>query len=115
MNRILATAILPNIAPASLAEFKDLAATILERVRTEPGTLQHDWFLNSDETRCVVHEGYVDSEAVLAHLGNVGEFLGKLIELGGGVELEVFGDPSPDLVAAPAGLQPRISGTLQTK
>jgi hypothetical protein len=31
---------------------------------------------------------------LLAHIANLGETFGKLVELGGGCELELFGDPS---------------------
>ena len=41
-------------------QLKPLAAALLERVRPEVGTSQHDWYFNVDETRCVVHEPYQD-------------------------------------------------------
>ena len=50
---------------------------------------------------------------MLAHLDNVGELVGRLIVLGGGLEYEVFGDPSPDMRARWA-VQPRISSTFQS-
>ena len=45
---------------------------------------------------------------MLAHLGNVGPLLGRLVYLGGGLELAVFGDPSAALRDAIAAFQPRI-------
>jgi hypothetical protein len=45
---------------------------------------------------------------VLAHLKNVGHLLGPLGEAGGGVELEIFGNPSTDLEAALSGMSPKI-------
>ena len=38
----------------------------------------------------------------------VGEALGTLIELGGGVEIEVFGSPSDALLQAISAMQPRV-------
>ena len=75
----------PNIAPDDLAEFKQLAAATLQLAIPEPGTLQYDWFFSEDQTRCVVSEIYADSDAMLAHLGNVAEYMGRQIELGGGL------------------------------
>ena len=108
MEELQVTAVFPNIAPDGLAEFKELAAQAVEQAGTEPGTLQYDWFLSDDGRRCVVRERYASSEAVLAHLGNAGAMLGRLVELAGGVELEVFGEPSPELLAATSAFQPVI-------
>ena len=53
--------------------------------------------LLEDETKCEVREVYADSEAMLAHIATVGDVLGPLVELGGGLEAEVFGSPSAEL------------------
>lgn len=49
-------------------------------------------------------EVYADSNAVLAHIGNLGDLLGQLMAVAD-MTLEVFGDPSPELrqVGAPVG------------
>lgn len=54
-------------------------------------------------------ETYADSDALLTHIGNadVGELVDKLVALGGGLELDVFGTPSPQLTEAIAGVNPR--------
>ena len=114
MDQLQVTATFPNIASENLAEFKQVAARALESARGEPGTVQYDWFFNDDESRCVVRETYANSEAVLAHLGNTGELLGKLIELGG-FQVEVFGDPSAQLMEAAAALQPSTYSYFQGK
>ncbi len=98
MKQVQVTAIFPNIAPARLADFKECVAQGVEVTKDEPGTLQYDWFFNSDETRGVVRQTFASSEAVLAHAANMGELLGELVELGGGVELELYGKPSPDVL-----------------
>lgn len=60
-------------------EFKKMAADCITAVKkNEPGALQYDWFLSPDESECIVRENYADSNAVLAHMGNVGELLDKL-------------------------------------
>lgn len=115
MEKIQITATLPNIAAENLAAFKEVAARALELTRAEATTLQYDWFFSDDETRCVVRETYANSDAVLAHLANVGELIGKLAELGGGLEIEAFGDPSPELLEAAAAFEPTIYRFFQGK
>jgi Antibiotic biosynthesis monooxygenase len=99
----------------NLAEFKQLAAEALDAVRGEPGALQYDWFFSDDGTRCVVRETYANSDAVLAHVDNVGPLLGRLVELGGGLELEVFGEPSEALRNALAAFNPPVYSFVQGK
>ena len=113
--KIQVSAVFPNIAPADLAAFKQVAAEALELTIPEPGTLHYDWFFSEDETKCVVREIYADSDAMLAHLGNVGELLGRLIELGGGLEPEGFGSPSAALAEAIAPFSPTMYGHFQGK
>jgi quinol monooxygenase YgiN len=105
MTSIQVNAKFPEIATTDLAEFKEVAAEALAIARTEEGVLQYDWFFDEAQTVCVVLETYHDSEALLAHIANVNEAFGRLIELGGGCEVEMFGDPSARLVDATAGLQ----------
>jgi hypothetical protein len=45
----------------------------------------------------------------------VGDLLGKIIEVGGGIEIEVFGDPSDTLLNATQALQPTIYSYFQGK
>jgi quinol monooxygenase YgiN len=115
MEQLQVTAVFPAIADENREEFRQLAADALADARGEAGTLQYDWFFSDDGTRCVVREIYADSQAVFVHLGNVGAALGRLVELGGGLELEVFGDPSPELRDAIAAFQPRIYAYAQGK
>jgi quinol monooxygenase YgiN len=115
MEHIQLTATLPNIAPGNLADFKELAARALELTSGEEATLQYDWFFSDDETKCVVRETYANSDAVLAHVANMGDLIGKLAELGGGLQIEAFGDPSPELLEAAAVFQPTVYRYFQGK
>ena len=115
MEQIHITATVPSIAPDRLAEFKDLATRALELTRGEEHTLQYDWYLNEDETTCVVRETYASSEAVLAHMANMGELIGQIAELGGGLEIEAFGTPSAELLEAAAALAPTVYRFYQGK
>ena len=60
----------------------------------EPGTLHYQWWLAEDGSRCQAHDTYEDSEAMLAHLANIGPRLPELLALGSLTRFEVFGDVS---------------------
>ena len=85
-------------------EFKALAAECRRIVKEkDQGTLQYDWFFNEDQHECVVLERYQDSNALLDHMGNLGETLGQLLSTGD-FSAEVFGTPSTELLNASEGL-----------
>lgn len=100
MERLQLTVTFLDIAPDNLDEFKQMGGDALKIAAEEPGLLQYDWFFNAGETTCVVRETFENSDAVLAHLGAVGPMIGPLVEIGGGIQLEVFGTPSEQLAAA---------------
>jgi quinol monooxygenase YgiN len=104
MDRIQVSARFAHVSDANRAEFKRIAAVALDISRREPGVLQYDWFFNDAETVCVVRETYQDSKALLAHIANLGETFGELVELGGGCELELFGNPSLSMADTGAGV-----------
>ena len=107
MDQIQLTVTFPKIAPDDLDEFKRLAGEALKIAADEPGLLQYDWFFNTDETACVVRERFENSDAILIHLGNVGEIIGPAVQLGGGIEIEMFGgSPSDQLVQALSAFSP---------
>lgn len=115
MESLQVSAVFPAIATESSTEFRQLADEVLDIVRSEPGTLQYDWFYSQDGSRCVVRETYASSDAVLEHLGNVGPNLQRLVELGGGLELEVFGTPSKAVADAIAAFNPNVYDYAQGK
>ena len=115
MEQLQVSATFPSISPDAADQFTQLAAEALATIRGEPDTLQHDWFFSDDGARCVVRETYASSDAFLAHLAGAGPLLGRLVELGGGLELEVFGEPSAAVRDAVAAFQPRIYSYRQGK
>ena len=85
-------------------EFKRIAAEMIKLVEDkETDTLQYDWYFNKDGTECAVLEKYTGPEAVMAHLGNVGELLGQLMEIAD-FKAEIFGELSEELLNAAAEL-----------
>lgn len=112
MSQLQVTARLA-IHPGKLGEFKAVAAQCMESVRTrDSGTLQYDWFFSADQTECVVRETYRDSDAILEHVGNLGETLHDLLAVCD-IDLEIFGAPSPALLAALTGTE-RIFSPFQS-
>jgi quinol monooxygenase YgiN len=112
MNKIQVTASL-MIHDGKLEEFKTIAQACIESVREkDKGTLQYDWFFNEDNTECVVREQYVDSNAVLEHIANLGETMGALLALAD-LSLEVYGRPSEELVKATEGMDIRVYSYFQ--
>lgn len=92
------------IQPGKFEEFAAIGAECVEIVQTkDSGTLQYDWFYNEGHDECVVRETYVDSDALLEHIEHVGEHLGRLIEISE-IAIELYGDPSEELLEASASL-----------
>ena len=84
------------INDGQLDKFKKGAEDCIAATKNESGALLYDWFINENELSCTVIETYKDSNAVLAHVGNVNEPLSKLMEISDFV-VEVFGNASVEL------------------
>lgn len=109
------TSALFKIHRGKLNEFKALAAQAIAIVKEkEKDTLQYDWFFNEDFPECVVREKYTDSSAVFTHAGNVGELLGKLLQISD-LSMEVYGDPSPELRKVMADMKAKSYSFYQGK
>jgi hypothetical protein len=78
-----------KIREGNLEAFTALMPDFVEKTSTEPACLYYDFTRNGDMAFC--REAYIGAEGVLAHLGNVGELLGKFLELADLARLEVHG------------------------
>ena len=93
-----------KIHDGKLDEFKKIARACLKSVReNDKGTLQYEWFFNADQSVCAVQELYADSNAMLDHMGNLGETLGALLSITD-MSAEMYGNPSPELLTAIDGM-----------
>ena len=102
MNDIQVNARL-KITPGKMDAFKKVAHSCVERVKQkDKGTIQYDWFYNEAKSECVVRERYVDSDAVLDHMANVGDLLSGLVALST-ISLDIYGHPSENLKNALEG------------
>jgi quinol monooxygenase YgiN len=99
---------------SNLEEFKRLAAQCMEIVRTkDTGTLQYDIYFNDDQSECIVHERYRDSEALIEHAAHLGD-LNEAIVLTGFVSGELLGEPSAELRAKMADSEVRLFTPYQS-
>lgn len=81
-------------------EYKNLIQEMSRLVETnEPDTTEYEFYLNRDETRCIVHETYANSEAVLAHNSSIASqtILPKISSVARISRFEVYGNPSHEL------------------
>ena len=82
-----------------LEEFKRLSARAMEIARIrDTGTLQFEISFNDDQSECIVHERYRDSEALIEHAALLGD-LNEAIVATGLVSGELLGEPSAELRA----------------
>lgn len=72
-----------------LADFIALFPQLIEKTKTEERCYYYDFSVSGDEIHC--REAYNGAEGVLAHLENVGELIGKALEVSDMTRLEVHG------------------------
>jgi quinol monooxygenase YgiN len=65
----------------------------------EPSTLVYQFYLNGDGTKCMVHETYVDSNAVLSHNDSTASktILPRIFNIAKLKTIDVYGNPSNEL------------------
>jgi hypothetical protein len=65
----------------------------------KPDIINYQFYLNRDETKCIVHETYAHSEAVLAQITGVASqtILPKIFSVAKISRFDVYGNPSEEL------------------
>ena len=112
MNQLQATVRL-KIHDGKLNDFKEIAAQSFTLTKEkDPNTLQYDWFFDENHTECVVRERYADSDAALAHMTNIGDLFGKIMQVAD-FSLEVYGEPSEELLKAIAPMKSKVYSFYQ--
>ena len=89
-----------TIKEGKIDEYKKLVQDMSKVVEAnEPDTVSYQFYLNSDETKCIVHETYANSEAALAHNASVASktILPKIFSVSMISRFEVYGNPSEEL------------------
>jgi len=86
-----------RIQDGKRAEFEAIGAEMIELIRkNEPDIVQYMRYFTEDGQTCTVREIYKSSDAVMAHVANVGAELQKLMAIAA-IELEVYGPVSDEL------------------
>jgi len=89
-----------KIREGMIEGIKQHANECIHRVtEKDPGTIQYDWFISSDNTECEIRETYENSEAFLAHLFNLSDLLQILYEkFASDHSVAIYGDTSRELL-----------------
>ena len=62
-----------NIVAGKTSEVKQQIPALVQMVKmTELECISYEWFFNEEKNKCYILEGFRNSEALLAHLINVG-------------------------------------------
>ena len=89
-----------SVEQGKIEEYKKLIHEMSRIVEAnEPDTINYQFYLNRDESKCSVHETYVNSEAALAHNNGVASrtILPRILSLAKISRFEVYGNPSKEL------------------
>ena len=104
-----------KIHEGKLEEFKRLSAQCMEIVRTkDTGTLQYEIYFNDDQSECIVHERYRDSEALIEHTAHLGDMMEAILATGS-VSGELLGEPSAEFRAKMADSEVRLFTPLLSR
>ena len=97
-----------DIKDGALDAFKTLMEEMVEATKAdEPETLNYEWFINADETKCQIYQRYKDSTAIMTHLASfqrkfAERFLAAVTPTG----LTVYGDPDDVVRGALSAFNP---------
>jgi quinol monooxygenase YgiN len=90
-----------TIKKEKIEEYKKLIQSMSRAVEAnEPDTITYEFYLNTDETKCIIHETYRNSEAALAHNTGIASqtILPKILTISSISKFDVYGSPSEELV-----------------
>jgi quinol monooxygenase YgiN len=99
-----------TVDPGKIEEFKKLVQEMSKEVEAnEPATIDYQFYLNKTETKCLVHETYVNSEAALAHNSSVASqtILPKIFSVSKISRFDVYGNPNKELQRMLTSLHPQ--------
>ena len=90
-----------TIDERKIEDFKKLIQQMARTVQeTEPDTITYQFYLNNkDNTKCIVYETYVNSDAAFAHLNGLASktILPKIFEVAKINRFDAYGNPSEEL------------------
>jgi quinol monooxygenase YgiN len=89
-----------NIKEGKIEEYKRLIKEMSFMVKeNEPETLNYQFYLNQDNSKCIVHETYLNSEAAFIHAnGRASQtILPRIFDVANIVKFDVYGSPNEEL------------------
>jgi quinol monooxygenase YgiN len=87
-----------SVKEGKIDEFKRLAKDVVEKSEAnESRMLAYEWYLSADRSKCALLQTLAGSDAIMAHLGNVGDLLGPLHETVQITGFNVYGNPSSEV------------------
>lgn len=96
-----------EVLPGQEEAFKQVVRKVVAAVEQEPGTMGYEWSMRADGKTFDVVEIYRDSNAVVAHVKDVGsKFGGDLGKTQKTLRLVVYGTPDAEAKQAIEGLHP---------
>lgn len=104
------------VKPGKLDGFKTLMGEMVEATQAnEPGTTHYEWFVSADEQSVHIYERYVDSAAVMVHMGTFGaKFAERFLDAVEPSRLTVYGNPNQEVMETLGGIggvhMPQIGG-----
>jgi quinol monooxygenase YgiN len=81
-----------EVPEGQLEAFKALGPKFVDKTRGESGCVHYSFSYSGNVAHC--REGYVNADAVLAHLQNVGELLAEALKIAKIIRLEVHAPAS---------------------
>ncbi|AIC15830.1 putative quinol monooxygenase [Nitrososphaera viennensis] len=99
-----------TIEEGKIEEYKELIQEMSRVVEaSEPDTIDYQFYLDRDDkTKCIVHETYANSEAVLARNNDVASqtILPKISKVARISRFDVYGNPDEELQKVLASFSP---------
>ena len=83
-----------KVPPDKMPYLKAILPEFAAKTRNETGNLFYEFTINGDEVFC--REGYINAEALLAHLENVSAMLEQALAMADLIRIEVHG-PAAEL------------------
>jgi quinol monooxygenase YgiN len=103
-----------GITPGHTDAFRHWSEKCMKNVKQHgEGMTKYDWFMNEDESECVVLECYENSEALLKHMHDMGNLLMEGSDHYESFSGEMFGNPSQEVIDSLAEAQVDYYRTIQ--
>ena len=88
-----------SINDGQLDDFKRIGSEMIDTVAVkDTGTLAYEWYLSEDGRNCTLLEAFQDFDALLEHLGNVGDVLQATLQYAELTSVDVFANLTPALM-----------------